>query len=547
MGTGTRQVVKHEKEGRGKLTYSELNRETKFLFDIGILALTLVFAFLALANLREPWSDEAMLAYNFVVGDVSAFEPLPYYEQAVPSAYAAIVSVTTENAAPMIVSDRMRVISLIAFCLGLIVIASAFRERSDWIALFILFAIVFASPVLWQYSVEIKHYSFEFCTTALVIVAGQRYSLSGTASAAAGFLFVAMIAPFFSFTAPLVISGTATTIVLFQITELWQKRRVAFSDSQGAIWSLLAVNAGAVFSAAAVHLLLNRALVHYQMTAYSDVYEAGLADISGSVVETVKILSSLPEYLLFPLGQGTVRTLLITHFNDGFTLYASIALGSFAVLAALVALAVRRAPFFAALIAIISVFAIGLNIAGLLPFQHPRHFIFLAPLALVLASFAGQRLYNALEYALERRIGSSARGWLAPLGVFALVVPATLGSHGAVKARSAELLPVLDYIQESSFVAPVWIYPSVQPMARMVVPEGLQVVGYLDNRSREKSWVSRSDGETPDLSGVSGPVWLVFPIVPSLDYDSSIGAWENSKRTCTEQLATNGTRLFLCQ
>lgn len=498
-----------------------------------------IFAALALSNLREPWLDEAMLAYNFVVGELSVFEPLPYYEQAAPAGYTAIVSIVTENAEALAVFDRMRVASLIAFCFGLIAIASIFRNRVEWVALVALFGIVFSSPVIWQYAVEIKHYSFEFFMTVLVIVAGQRFAVKG---ASTGFLFTAMIAPLFSFTAPLVIAGTATTIVVFRLFEIRRTSRGVSSNPRNTIRPLLAVNTVAVVWAAAIHLLLNRGLVHYQMTAYSDVYESGLADLTGSLIEAVKILTRLPEYLLFPLGQESLRELLVALFYDGFILYALIALGSFLVLAAIVAISFRRAPFFAALTVVIAVLAIVLNLFGMLPFQHPRHFIFLAPLILILTAVTAQFLY----WAIFRSIGGSARKGLALLGVFVVAIPATLGAYGAFTARSPELLPVIRHISDSPTTAPVWVSATVQPMARMVAPEGLHIVELLENRSMHVSWLSRSKSETLDAAKASRPIWLVFPIVRSLDPTLIVHEVEASGVTCDERLVTNGTRLFFC-
>lgn len=526
-------------------------REAVVLFGC-CLCLTLLFAAICLTNLREPWSDEAMLAYNFIGPALEVTLPLPYYEQAAPIGYVVIVEAVTQSLGVIDTLTAMRLVSLVAFSVGLILTVLWFVRERSWIAITVLFAIVFSSGWIWQYAVEIKHYSFEFLATAAILASARWLTLQGSLTSGLCFLLTCILAPALSFTSPLVVIATIAAVLTYHFIARPPQAMAgsSYNTRDKGFWWLVLVSGLATIAVLGFHLLVNRGLVHYQMTAYSGFYTDGLINLHGSMIENVKILSRLPEYLLQPLGQGAVRALLVRNLPDGFALYALISLGSLAVLLVIMALAIRRAAFLVLMLAYVMVLAMLLNGLGMLPFSSPRHFFFLTPVILILTGFA----------AIEIAGFAAARitpAWLRLMSIATavlLIATSALGAYHTYTQRSPELLPVLAEIAARDPDATVWLYPSVQPATLMFAPEQLTLLGLIDNRSSEVAWTDRFGPETagtPEYSmsalEADGPLWLIFPIVEGLDQQDHIDFFDSTGRECTLHLETNGTRLVQCR
>ncbi|MBE1283551.1 MAG: hypothetical protein GJ676_09595 [Rhodobacteraceae bacterium] len=533
-----------------------VRNQAKKLGFLGLCVLIIAaFAALAMLNLREPWSDEAMLAFNFVGQDAPVLQPLPFYEQAAPIGYVLLVRSATAGLDALAAFEAMRVLSLGAFCLGLMALSTSFVPRRNWVAAALFFGVVFANPWFWQYAVEIKHYSFEFLATSLIVLSGRKLALSRRPGAAVLYLVICAVAPVFAFTSPLVVVATGLAILTYRL--VIRRGPVAEEGFESDLRRVVLVTGLAVIVAAAFHVLINRGLVQYQLAAYQPFYSSGLVDPGGSMTENIKILTRLPEYLLQPLGQEQIRLWMVGTFADGFALYAAIALGSFAVLLLILLLSFRSAPFVGLVTVIVLVLAGVLNILGMLAFSAYRHFFFLSPLVLLLAAFAGERVVGWIA----RRLPSDRQRMVGLAGLVALVVVASVGAWNAVHRRSPELLPVIDEITAADLSAPVWLYPSLQPMTLMVAPADWELLGVLDNRSGEVAWTDRhllaaAEPSEPQpkflplidqVADHTGPVWLIFPIVPGLDMEAYVARVQDGERHCTLRLETNGTQLFFCQ
>lgn len=547
------------------MSESSQGNQSNAVVYLGVFALlTLIFASIAAINLPEPWSDEAMLAFNFVGQKSSVFNPLPFYEQAAPIGYVLTIRAVVAGLNSLEAFDAMRMVSLSAFCLGMMSLSFAFLPRRRWTALIVLFAVAFGSPWIWQYAVEIKHYSFEFLATCLIIISGRWFAISGSTIASITFFAVCVIAPVFAFTSPLVVVASAAAALSHRLICLYRHGAVTSTiealdprHCSAGLLRVVIVSGLAILSVATFHAFVNRGLVYYQMVAYDEFYKSGLVDFGDSIFENIEILSRFPEYILQPLGQSAVRAWLVDLFADSFLLYAAIAVASFALLVAILLLAFQSAPYFVLVMIFVLIFAVVLNVLGMLAFSAYRHFFFVTPLVLVLVAFAGERIMVYPMKLLPR----NKRRPIAIVGMIVLVTFSAYGSYDAAKRRSPELLPVIDEIVAAKIAAPVWIHSGVQPMALMVLPDNLEILNLLDNRSRETAWMNRRSSPFPTNIWASNPgsydftteavdlndaIWMVFPIVAGLDVEAYIALVEKNEKECALHMRTNGTELFLC-
>ena len=518
------------------------------------IVLTGIFALVAMMNLREPWSDEAMLAYNFFNTEFSVFRPLPHYEQAAPIGYILAIRTAISGMETLDALQAMRIVSLAAFSLSILLLSFFFLKTRKWMAAALFFTIIFMNAWIWQYAVEIKHYSFEFLATCLIILSGQRYAKTHRISAAVAYFMICALAPFIAFTSPLVVVATSMSILALQmISRRGQTYAISTPKSKRLVVGTLILS---ILIAATFHVLVNREVVYFQFTAFTGDYISGVVNLKGPVIENIKVLSRLPEYALQSLGQSDVQLWLREHFADSFTLYASIAAGSFLVLTSILLLAFKSQPFIVVTTVVILFLAALLNIVGILPISAHRHFFFLSPLILVSSAFAGQRVFSVLSSLIPTHFRNA-------LGMLSLIILGSLSVMGArdtLTRRSPEILPVFAEIRASDETARVWLYPSVQPISLIVAPENLSLLGILDNQSTEVSWEERgfprsSDGTILRRDYVSSlgeaaenpaPLWLIFPIIAEFETAKYLSKVQALNKTCELHLRTNGTELYYC-
>lgn len=154
---------------------SEPQKTEKSVIDIFLIALTLSLMAMGLVTRLHHylenyslWLDEAMLAYNIVnVNFIELTEPLPFFSQTGPLFYLWLVKISGALSSYNEYSLRLPSVlgGMVSF--GFLIYA-LHRFFSPWAALIAAFLYAVNEQSL-RYSVELKHYSLEAMSTAVMI------------------------------------------------------------------------------------------------------------------------------------------------------------------------------------------------------------------------------------------------------------------------------------------------------------------------------------------------------------------------------------------
>ena len=490
--------------------------ETRFKGVAAALILLIVVAHLAivLINIRDPWGDEAMLAANLVGVDFPLLAPMPYFEQAAPVGYVALsraVQALAPGADPILL---FRLLNVSVFLTGLVALLLHALRVYRPVDFLMLAAIALSSSYVWTYASEIKHYGFEFTATALLLISARRLAYSDRPADYARFGGAVLLAAAISFTTPIVVAAALAGTLALRLAGPVTPRLAAMltpKPARGLSTGVIVASVLALGVAAATHLLINRALTHYQMAAYHFVYVEGLFDLHGSVADNVKLALRLPTLLLEPLGANAAQGMLAA---TGGKLGAALAMfGASLALALFLAAALPRAPH--AVLTLIAFIggALLLNLAGILPFVSTRHFFFIAPAVLIVLSVGAGEMLTRVGAWLAPRTRQIAGGAVAA----ALILTSAMATVAAVSKRSQELSPLLAEVEVEDPRAPVWVYVGAQAAAALLAPKDLRLVGLLDPRSGEEAWGPRGGAMRIDPTQAN-------PWQPNPDYPRSITA-----------------------
>ena len=480
-----------------------------------ILLIVAAHVAVGLVNDRDPWHDEALLAANLIGVDFPLLTPMPYFEQAAPVGYVALARAVQALAPAADPIALFRLLDVAVFLVGLVALLLHALRTCRPVDFLMLAGIALSSGYLWTYASEIKHYGFEFTATAFLLITGRALAYSDRPAAYVQFGAAILVAAAISFTTPIVVAavlgGTIALRLLGPVAPALAARLAPPPPLRGGSAGLIVATVLALGVAAGMHLMVNRDLTQYQMAAYSFVYQAGTFDLSGSIVENVRIALRLNSMLLEPIGaaalQGTLQALggkLATALT---ILGATLAMGFF------LAAAARRAPHAVLTMLAFITGALLLNIMGQLPFVSTRHFFFIAPVTLIVLSVGSGELLTLAGARMSP--GLRRAGAFAVLA--ALVWTSANATLAAANKRSQELTPLFAEIVARDPGAPVWVYADAQPAAKLLAPVGVRLVGMFDDRSGTEGWGARGGGMLIDPEAEN-------PWQPNPAYPRSIGA-----------------------
>ena len=521
-----------------------------------LLAFVVAAAFIVVASLTavDPWHDEAMLVANLLVPDLDLLKPMPYFDQASPIGYTWLARLLLHLTGSEPPFQVLRILSACLMAGGIILTLLSRPLRTDKSASMIFVALLLASPLVWTYAGEIKHYSAEFFVAALVLKFGWPLADDDRPRTYLAFVLAVVVAALFSFTTPVIVAGVLSGAALMRLGAWWR------SGAKGIpLPAAFVVTAGLVLLAvAAQHLLVNSALVSNQMSAYSYVYggveDQGivrmlLARVLGLLDVTVNIVGS--TWVPF------VRDLLAEGGLGAGASYHAARLFAAFVLAVVLWLGWKRSASVAVTFMVAFVALAVLILAGMVHMPYARHVIFLLPLSVMLVA-------KAIAYVLERMAGQTRAVQIS--AVLALVAVVGGAMHG-LRRDTQDISVLLAQIEKTDPQLPVWVFGGAQPAVEVLKPRPQRILGAFDKTSGKTAWQVRG-GEIIDPSknnwawalnpaypdtiattaaGEDG-LWLLFSndgFVP--DRTPYLAVAERTVGNCRAEMVLHASALYLCK
>jgi len=443
----------------------------------------------------DPWHDEAMLVVNLLVPDLDLFAPMPYYEQAAPIGYVVIARFLLALTNEQPPYEVLRLLSAAFIAAGIVITLTARPLRSDKSAAVIFVALLLASPLIWGYAGEIKHYSAEFFASALVLRFGLALADDSRPQTLVAFVLAVLVGGLLSFTLPILVVGLLGAAAMTRLLAL----RRAEPKRLAPFVIFVAVGGIAVLYLAALYWFVNRGLVTYQIGAYAYVYggvgEQGMLRL---LISRTLGLLDVAVNIAGPTVLPTLREALANVLPIGLA-YQVIRLLAVLVLALVVWLAARRQPFVAlAFVTTCAVVAV-LGLLGAVQMPYSRHILFLMPLSAMLMSIAGSAI-------LERLLPKRSIAWVAAA---LLAVCLTVGALHGLGRETQETSKLLAHIEATRPDAPVWVFGGAQPAVSILTPEPARVLGLFDAASTPVAWQVRG-GEVLDPAQNAG-AWQQNP------------------------------------
>ncbi|MEN3749005.1 hypothetical protein TPR58_17650 [Sphingomonas sp. HF-S3] len=514
---------------------------------IGWIAAGLVclFLLLTLAQIRDPWGDEAMLVTNLAhEGAAALFRPMAYYDQATPLGHRLLGMVMAGLGGSGGIIGTVLALRLLTAAAAALVAVSVYRTvRMSSTALFAAVAAVIAvaAPMPLRYVTEIKHYEFEAASAALLMLAAA--ALARDAAGRREILFylaAALFACLFSFTAPILLAVSAAAVALTVAL-----RRRALLAVLGQPRLLVALVAG-VAIALLLYLGYSRPVTVHQLSAYPVAYEVP-ASFGGRASWMV---AGLPKLLHMWL-------ILVAPWGDMIRQHSVALSGAFGlVLIVALALAARRAPFVGAFTGLLMLAVLAAILIGVIPITSTRHFLFLQPVLVVL-------LVVALAELLAL-VGARIRLPQAGVALVAVVIALGYVALGLSSLRTLKvqaIAPLLAKARSESPDAPVWVHSAGQPTARLVRPDGQRFIGKLDPRSVPQGWhVAAGEWTSPHDQTVRTDyyrqtaesfrpypeLWMVFVDRSDEEREPMLNAVTAAYGRCTQSGRDIGATLYRC-
>jgi hypothetical protein len=489
-------------------------RELVFLW---FAVAAMVAARLAMAATNfDPQYDQSMLLANFPLGDpAQLFRPLPYFEQTTTLGHGSLLDGLARVLGPegMARVNAIRLISASAFCASLLWLYFLLRGALAPTEALLSVALVGSSPAAMAFSVDSKHYVFEFVATIVLLGAALNYLRRpgwrrGFLVVLAG-AFVAL----FSFVAPIAIAAVGTATLVAQLVDGWQ-RKLAARQVWATAAGTLALGAVLVAIAAAFYLKYTRVVTVSDLAAFAERDALTFIEVRNPLSQ--QSLRVFLEYLTYFFRFVEIGADEVASNSRLKRLFMAVPVLALFVLGIMVLR--RRAPFWAVAALVAPVVTLLFNLAQVMPLSGVRQHLFAAPLIapVIVVGFVSAARWAASRLAVPR----------AADGVFALTALAGIAFSAVgplyLKGTVSALMDEMD-----ASGAPVWAFYGAQPILRTMRPGWMadgsaKVEGLLSHQTGSRPWgrQARADddsGMRPDYYASAAEtiskhdrLWLVF-------------------------------------